>query len=248
MHTISTISILAAVSHVSLGVTLTLSLGKILRDSCVVHISPNAISGANVGDTITFQFRSNNHSVTQSSFIDPCHRPTLGAGISSGFQLITNPIGLPEFSFTLNTTAPLWFFCAQTQPFDHCQMGMVFAINPTPDETFDMFQSTAQHGPLFSASLSTISSSAFPGTSPSTSMMRTSPFPVGSMLPSLPPTSNDKLKVSVPVGAIVGGAVGGVMVLIDTNTTPPHITPFDVTPSGSAMLLVTSILPRELGI
>jgi len=96
------------------------------------------------GDTVSFQFTSKNHSVTQSSFAAPCTR--LPGGVDSLFQLV--PAGatqLPEWTITVNNiSAPLWFFCAQTIPADHCAAGMVFSINATPAKTFDAFQAAAK--------------------------------------------------------------------------------------------------------
>ncbi|KAF7338087.1 hypothetical protein MVEN_02033200 [Mycena venus] len=103
---------------------------------------------ANVGDTIAFQFQGKNHSVTQSTFVNPCQiQTTPMRGLDSGFQFVNNISStLPQWSFTVdNTTAPLWFFCAQTHPTNHCQKGMVFSVNANPDgpESFAVFQQAA---------------------------------------------------------------------------------------------------------
>ncbi|KAJ7172214.1 hypothetical protein C8R46DRAFT_1085168 [Mycena filopes] len=93
--------------------------------------SPSNIT-ANVGDVIAFQFQGKNHSVTQSTFANPCAIQTTPAqGIDSGFQFVAaNATQLPEWSFTVdNATTPLWFFCAQTNPANHCNAGMVFSVN-----------------------------------------------------------------------------------------------------------------------
>ncbi|KAF9030822.1 hypothetical protein BDZ89DRAFT_646131 [Hymenopellis radicata] len=87
--------------------------------------NPTSVTAAQ-GDTITFSFRPKNHTVTQSTFADPCTRMTTPKeGIDSGFAPVAaNATSLPQWSITVdNATTPLWFFCAQTQ---HCQMGMVF--------------------------------------------------------------------------------------------------------------------------
>lgn len=63
---------------------------------------------------------------------------------------------------TVNGTDPLWFYCAQTlyvrysrrvasvadfvtaySPIRHCQAGMVFAVNPSADESFASFHKKA---------------------------------------------------------------------------------------------------------
>ncbi|KAJ7087776.1 hypothetical protein C8R44DRAFT_555739, partial [Mycena epipterygia] len=101
----------------------------------LLAFSPSNVT-ANVGDVIAFQFQGKNHSVTQSTFANPCAIQTTPAqGIDSGFQPVAaNATELPEWSFTVNNaSAPLWFFCAQTNPVSHCNKGMVFSVNANPD-------------------------------------------------------------------------------------------------------------------
>jgi len=109
--------------------------------------SPTNIT-ANVGDVVAFQFQGKNHSVTQSTFADPCALMTTPAvGINSGFQPVAaNATELPEWSFTVNNAStPLWFFCAQTNPISHCGQGMVFSVNanPTSAKSFAVYQAAA---------------------------------------------------------------------------------------------------------
>ncbi|KAK7467355.1 hypothetical protein VKT23_004412 [Stygiomarasmius scandens] len=104
----------------------------------LLAFNPTSVTAAE-GDNIIFQFRSKNHSVTQSSFASPC----VASGIDSGFQM--TPADATQFatwSFTVNNaSAPLWFFCAQTNP---ATAGMVFAVNPTQEKSFDAFQAIAK--------------------------------------------------------------------------------------------------------
>jgi len=98
---------------------------------------------AKQGDTIAFQFQSKNHTVTQSTFVNPCTQMTTPTtGVDSGFLPV--PAGsttFPQWSFTVdNATAPLWFYCKQT---GHCQKGMVFALNPSADKTFEAYKAKA---------------------------------------------------------------------------------------------------------
>jgi len=100
---------------------------------------------AKEGDTIAFQFLAGNHTVTQSSFNDPCTRLTTPSlGVDSGYQPVSsNASTVPQFSFTVNNaSSPLWFYCKQAAG-AHCKAGMVFAVNPTANETFDAFKSKA---------------------------------------------------------------------------------------------------------
>jgi hypothetical protein len=81
------------------------------------------------GDIITFDFNSTNHTVTQSSFQDPC-KPLAG-GFNTGFNQVntlnrTNGI---TRNYVVQSTDPTWFYCAQPKG-THCQKGMVFGVNP----------------------------------------------------------------------------------------------------------------------
>ncbi|KAF7375814.1 hypothetical protein MSAN_00471300 [Mycena sanguinolenta] len=111
--------------------------------------SPSNIT-ANVGDTVSFQFQSKNHSVTQSSFASPC--TPLAGGVDSGFQFVAaDATELPVFSITIsNASTPLFFFSKQA---DECQQGMVFSINQNPDsaKSFAAFQAAAEASAVSSA-------------------------------------------------------------------------------------------------
>ncbi|KAJ3861774.1 hypothetical protein EV359DRAFT_66192 [Lentinula novae-zelandiae] len=103
--------------------------------------NPNNLTGVVNGDSVSFQFASKNHSVVQSTFAAPC----TAAGVSSGFQNVSDPNGptFPTCQANL-LKAPLWFFCSQVLPTTtHCQSGMVFAINPTAEKSFAAFQQAA---------------------------------------------------------------------------------------------------------
>ncbi len=86
---------------------------------------------------------SKNHTLTQSSFANPCTRLS-DDSLDSGFQFVAaNSTTVPQYSFTMTNVpagTPLWFYCRQA---DHCQKGMVFAVNPTADKTFQAFQQKA---------------------------------------------------------------------------------------------------------
>ncbi|KAK7689085.1 hypothetical protein QCA50_007776 [Cerrena zonata] len=90
---------------------------------------------AQVGDTITFVFQQKNHTVTQSSFANPCQSLTETStngqiGFDSGFMPVANgSTSFPTFTIKINDTTPIWAFCKQTLPFSHCAQGMVFAAN-----------------------------------------------------------------------------------------------------------------------
>jgi len=130
--------------------------------------SPQSVT-AQTGDIISFEFLTKNHTVTQSTFATPCNQ----SGIDSGFfPVAANATQVPQWSFTVeNGSTPLWFYCRQI---GHCQMGMVFAVNPTATKTYADFQGIA-NGTLTAAQVangtanSTTSSSASgPSASPVT--------------------------------------------------------------------------------
>ncbi|KAI9785705.1 MAG: hypothetical protein M1839_008722 [Geoglossum umbratile] len=103
--------------------------------------SPTSVS-AKVGDKITFQFKRNNHTATQSTFDKPCVK--MAGGLDSGFMPNVNDtvVPPPTFSVDVKSLEPMWFYCKQRTG-THCGKGMVFAINPTQDKSFETFKSMA---------------------------------------------------------------------------------------------------------
>ncbi|KAH8917987.1 hypothetical protein BT69DRAFT_1197444, partial [Atractiella rhizophila] len=93
-----------------------------------------SIITASVGSKVFFEFQSKNHTVTQSTFDSPC--TPLDAGFSSGFLFSTlggnssTSTSGPGFVLEVTDDQPIWFYCAQTLPVNHCEAGMVGAINP----------------------------------------------------------------------------------------------------------------------
>ncbi|KAJ7832003.1 hypothetical protein B0H13DRAFT_2371149 [Mycena leptocephala] len=109
--------------------------------------SPSNIS-AKVGDVVTFQFVSKNHSVTQTTFAKPCSA-LLAGGVDSGFQpALLNAPAFPTFSFTVNNAStPLFFTSTQAAIASECNKGMVFSINQDPNsavKSFADFQANAE--------------------------------------------------------------------------------------------------------
>jgi plastocyanin len=128
-----------------------------------------------------------NHTATQSSFANPCSAVPGGfdSGLYVPFPFLSPSSSLiPSFSvpvsdnntngpfqqaqFQVTDTNPVWVYCRQT---GHCQMGMVFAINP--GEKFAAFQAAAM-GNTTTNSSSSASPAASSGT-PSTTASSTSP-------------------------------------------------------------------------
>lgn len=88
---------------------------------------------AKIGDIVRFHFVAKNHTVTESSFKEPCMPLADGKGFDSGFQPI--PAGSTEektFDVVVkDDSKPIWFYCRQkaANALSHCQQGMNGAIN-----------------------------------------------------------------------------------------------------------------------
>jgi len=111
-------------------------------DQNLLAYNPNNVV-ADVGDIVAFEFRAKNHTVSQSTFAEPCTLAEINGqqGIDSGFFAVTpGATTFAQWQIQITQTTPLWFFCRQT---GHCQKGMVMAINATPDKTFAQYQAAA---------------------------------------------------------------------------------------------------------
>jgi len=126
---------------------------------------------ASIGDTVTFVFLSKNHTVSQSTFADPCTQfvnttdpAAAAAPLTSGFKFVDpNGTTFPIWSVKITQAAPIWFFCAQAP---HCSKGMVVSVNaPTTGNTFDAFQTKALATAPGAANTTTPSGSAIGGAS-----------------------------------------------------------------------------------
>ncbi|KAF9499781.1 hypothetical protein BDN71DRAFT_1502676 [Pleurotus eryngii] len=114
--------------------------GKLLFDPPHIAAQPR--------DTIVFEFHQKNHTVTQSSFDDPCRKLVKDGveGFDSGFVAVADDATeFPTWSITVNGTEPIWAYCRQKTPASHCGAGMVFAINSDEGgpRSFDSFKNVA---------------------------------------------------------------------------------------------------------
>jgi len=96
------------------------------------------------GDIVSFEFRNGNHTVTQSSFANPCawqlNTATNKTGFNSGFipfNAASGQVGVYSLEVS-DPNTPIWFFCGRPP---HCKGGMYGAINPptTGNKTFAAF-------------------------------------------------------------------------------------------------------------
>ncbi|PVF98800.1 hypothetical protein CPB86DRAFT_339951 [Serendipita vermifera] len=81
--------------------------------------SPDHVSGAASGDTVTFHFSPGGHTVTQGSLDTPCS--PLSGGFNSGPHTGSTD-GTDTYQVTVNDTQPIWIYCAVP---GHCRSGMV---------------------------------------------------------------------------------------------------------------------------
>jgi plastocyanin len=112
--------------------------GKLLYEPSHIAAKPR--------DVVVFEFRQKNHTVTQSSFEDPCKRlnATDVTPLDSGFMPVADgATTFPTYNFTVRDTAPIWAYCRQV---NHCVAGMVFAINSDESgpRNFQAFQDLAK--------------------------------------------------------------------------------------------------------
>ncbi|KAK4038148.1 Cupredoxin [Parachaetomium inaequale] len=104
---------------------------------------------AQPGEYVQFQFHSGNHTVTQSTFDNPCQPVGMHSnltGFHSGFlpAAASAAMGMiPTYTIQINNTNPLWLYCAQGK---HCENGMVMVINEpatNPNRTLANYKSLA---------------------------------------------------------------------------------------------------------
>lgn len=121
--------------------------------------SPNNVV-AEVGDVVQFQFMAGNHTVTQSTFDQPC-QPVADfsnvTGFHSGFMPVAASASqnmIPIFSVMITSTKPIWAYCAQAR---HCESGMVMVINQ--NTTANSTRSLAN----YQAAASKVASTVIPG-------------------------------------------------------------------------------------
>ncbi|KAK3899358.1 Cupredoxin [Staphylotrichum tortipilum] len=111
--------------------------------------SPNKLV-AQAGEFVQFQFHAGNHTVTQSTFDQPCQPIGMhsnATGFHSGFLPAAASAAqgmIPTYTIQINNTNPLWLYCAQGK---HCENGMVMVINEpvssNPNRTLEKYKTSA---------------------------------------------------------------------------------------------------------
>ncbi|GLB35063.1 hypothetical protein LshimejAT787_0206280 [Lyophyllum shimeji] len=162
----------------------------------VLKYSPEFVN-ANPGDVVRFYFKQKNHTATQSTFENPCVRAQ--NGFDSGFVPVpdTQTSDFPVAELTIIDASPVWVYCRQA---NHCQQGMVFAINP--GDEFVAFQAAATGGtPQASTTSSTPSGSVVTVTATVT----VSGQPITTTYASYPGSSAPTTAVATDHKVVVGG-------------------------------------------
>jgi plastocyanin len=147
-------------TFLSLGLVLLPFVFAVVHDVTVgaageLRYNPEAIS-AQPGDQVVFHFYPKNHTVSQSSFANPCGKAE--GGFSSGFQPVpaNQTDNFPTFTIAINDTQPVWVYCGQAAgtPASHCGQGMVFAVNCGADGSSNSFTNFQNAALAIGASLS----------------------------------------------------------------------------------------------
>ncbi|KAI9056911.1 hypothetical protein FKP32DRAFT_1762888 [Trametes sanguinea] len=152
----ATIALFALAAPITRGAVHNVTVGGI----GILKYDPPSVDAA-PGDQVIFIFKQKNHTVTQSSLNSPC--TPLEGGFDSGFVPVAdNETDFPVAQFTVPDTNPVWVYCRQA---NHCQQGMVFAINP--GDKLATFQSNAVGNNTSSASSAAVTTTAAASATPS---------------------------------------------------------------------------------
>jgi plastocyanin len=117
-----------------------------LENGSVLKFDPPYLPKVLVGQTVHFDFRAVNHTLTESSLENPCKKLPDPGAIDTNFQNV-NREDIPEFKpfdLTIDSDKPRFFYCRQANgtPNGHCSKGMIFSVN-TDAATFNLFEQNA---------------------------------------------------------------------------------------------------------
>lgn len=205
----------------------------------ILKFQPESVT-ANPGDSIRFTFGRKNHTVTQSTFANPCSPITDANGVPNGFFSGYMPVAegvtqdLPQFWIPVKDTKPIWAFCSQA---NHCQQGMVFAVNAPADpdpKSFNNYKALATGGATATPAI-TVSSSVGPVATPTAvtdpnSAAGADPYNYGSSDPSASASAAASTTVAANNAAATGATGSGTVHQVIVGGTgqltfqPDHIT------------------------
>ncbi|KAF9483879.1 hypothetical protein BDN70DRAFT_245576 [Pholiota conissans] len=171
MHYLAVIStFLLAVSHTAVAATIFRVV--VGGPDGAVTFNPSSVN-ATIGDTVRFVFQQKNHTVTQSSLETPCS--PLPDGLDSGFIPVaaTQTDNFPSADLPIKDLNPKWFYCRQA---NHCQLGMVFAVNP--GSNLAQFQAAAKSSGAATTTGALTTTTAPSTTAPSSDATNTASIPI----------------------------------------------------------------------
>ncbi|KAI9721181.1 MAG: hypothetical protein M1812_002342 [Candelaria pacifica] len=116
-----------------------------LNNGTTLRFDPPFLQNVKKDSIIHFDFRAVNHTLTESSFANPCKKLD-GTDIDTNFQNV-NKADIPEakaIDIKITSDGPRYFYCKQANgtPKGHCSNGMVFGIN-IDNKAFTEFQNKA---------------------------------------------------------------------------------------------------------
>ncbi|KAF8419427.1 hypothetical protein EV426DRAFT_287931 [Tirmania nivea] len=123
------------------GTTHTITVGRAAH-----AFKPSSVKAA-IGDVIKFEFYPTNHSVVRAEFDAPCiprekMYPKETGFFSGFFPMDSVPENPPTWSWKVDTTDPVFFYCSAV---DACTFwGMVGVINPTADKPLSTFAANSK--------------------------------------------------------------------------------------------------------
>ncbi|KAM7189801.1 Cupredoxin, partial [Rhypophila sp. PSN 637] len=134
MKAITLLSLLSTAS----ATTIKIDVGK-----SGLTFSPDSVT-AKTGDVLEYHFHGPvPHSVAQSDFSSPCNPSKTGGFYSGTIRTDGNGENSDVFRVTVNSTSPIFFYCAIP---GHCESGMAGVVNPSSSgsETLDAYKNAAQ--------------------------------------------------------------------------------------------------------
>lgn len=147
---------------------------------------PDSID-APVGSIVQFQFHPKNHTITESTFDEPCKpiadslKTETRPGVRSGFVPVQPAAEFtPVYNVLINDTKPIWIFCGQT---NHCARGMAMVINQnktSTEKTIQKYIENAAKIPLVNVTAPPPPAGAPPAAPPATATFGGGPPPAAS--------------------------------------------------------------------
>jgi hypothetical protein len=151
-----------------------------------------------------------NHTVTQSTFDNPCvpihNIQSNVTGIKSGFMPVSPGGSVPVFSVLVNDTTPIWLYCGQV---GHCQKGMALVINEKAgsNKTLEAYKAAAALLPVPGANAtSSVGVSVSSSVPVSSSSLAVVPTSIPTTVPTSPTSSTSPTSTTSGPATFTGAA------------------------------------------